>query len=75
MEVLEELEEFSERERDFENKYVKTISQLKNDAQKTDNELAKVRDSLCLIPWSISINFLDKREDAWIWRGNWVLEQ
>ena len=42
MEVLEELEEFSERERDFESKYVKTISQLKNDADKTDNELSKV---------------------------------
>lgn len=42
MEVLEELEEFSERERDFESKYVKTISQLKNDAHKTDNELSKV---------------------------------
>ena len=46
LEVLEELEEFSEREKDFENKYVKTMSQLKSEAEKTDSELTKVRSNL-----------------------------
>ena len=46
LEVLEELEEFSEREKDFENKYVKTISQLKSEAEKTDSELTKVKSNL-----------------------------
>ena len=46
LEVLEELEEFSEREKDFENKYVKTMSQLKSEAEKTDSELTKVKSNL-----------------------------
>ena len=46
LEVLEELEEFSEREKDFENKYVKTMSQLKSEAEKTDSELTNVKSNL-----------------------------
>ena len=42
LEVLEELEEFTEREKNFENKYVKTISELKSEAFKTEEELSKV---------------------------------
>ena len=40
--MLEELEEFTEREKKFENKYVKTINELKSEAFNTENELAKV---------------------------------
>ena len=42
LEVLEELEEFTEREKNFEEKYVKTINQMKSEAEKTELELAKV---------------------------------
>ena len=42
LEVLEELEEFTEREKNFENKYVKTITELKSEAFKTEEELSKV---------------------------------
>ena len=42
MEVLDELEEFSEREKDFENKYIKTITELKSESAKTEAELSKV---------------------------------
>ena len=42
MEVLEELEEFTEREKNFEEKYVKTINQMKSEAEKTELELTKV---------------------------------
>ena len=41
MEVLDELEEFSEREKDFENKYIKTITELKSESAKTEAELSK----------------------------------
>merc|ERR1719410_1565925 len=43
LEVLEELEEFTEREKKFENKYVKTINELKSEAFNTENELAKIK--------------------------------
>ena len=42
LEVLEELEEFTEREKNFEEKYVKTINQMKSEAEKTELELTKV---------------------------------
>ena len=42
LEVLEELEEFTEREKNFDEKYVKTINQMKCEAEKTEQELAKV---------------------------------
>ena len=42
MEVLEELEEFTEREKNFDEKYVKTINQMKSEAEKTELELSKV---------------------------------
>ena len=42
LEVLEELEEFTEREKNFDEKYVKTINQMKSEAEKTEQELAKV---------------------------------
>ena len=42
LEVLEELEEFTEREKNFEEKYVKTINQMKSEAEKTELELSKV---------------------------------
>ena len=42
LEVLEELEEFTEREKNFEEKYVKTINLMKSEAEKTELELAKV---------------------------------
>ena len=42
LEVLGELEEFEEREKNFENKYVKTITELKSEAFKTEAELSKV---------------------------------
>merc|ERR1712198_602369 len=46
MEVLDELEEFSEREKDFENKYIKTITELKSESAKTEAELSKIRDKM-----------------------------
>ena len=42
LEVLEELEEFTEREKNFEDKYVKTMNLMKSEAEKTELELAKV---------------------------------
>ena len=42
LEVLEELEEFTEREKNFENKYVKTINEMKTESLRTEQELAKV---------------------------------
>ena len=36
------LEEFTEREKNFEEKYVKTINLMKSEAEKTELELAKV---------------------------------
>ena len=42
LEVLEELEEFTEREKNFDEKYVKTINQMKSEAEKTELELSKV---------------------------------
>ena len=42
LEVLEELEEFTEREKNFDEKYVKTINQMKSEAEKTEQELTKV---------------------------------
>lgn len=47
LEVLEELEEFTEREKNFENKYVKTITELKSEAFKTEEELSKVSLFIC----------------------------
>ena len=43
MEVLEELEDFTEREKNFEDKYVKTIKEMKTEAAKTEAELSKVK--------------------------------
>ena len=40
--MLEELEEFTERELKFEVKYNKTVSQLKLGAERTEAELKKV---------------------------------
>ena len=37
-----ELEEFTEREKNFDSKYVKTIKEMKNESEKTEQELAKV---------------------------------
>ena len=42
-EVLDELDEFSEREKDFENKYNKEIKQLKEASIKTEDDLEKVK--------------------------------
>ena len=42
LEVLEELEEFSEREKDFENKYNKKIQELKQSSSKTELDLKNV---------------------------------
>ena len=44
MEVLEELEESTEREKNFENKYVKTINEMKTESQKTGQELLQVKE-------------------------------
>ena len=41
-EVLNELEEFSEREKDFEDKYNKEIKHLKEASMKTEADLEKV---------------------------------
>ena len=41
-EVLNELEEFSEREKDFEDKYNKEIKHLKEESMKTEADLEKV---------------------------------
>jgi len=46
LEVLEELEEFTEREKNFENKYTKTISELKSESSKTEEELTKIKDKM-----------------------------
>lgn len=46
LEVLEELEEFTEREKNFENKYVKTITELKSEAFKTEEELSKIKNKM-----------------------------
>jgi len=46
LEVLEELEEFSEREKDFENKYNKEIIQLKQSSMKTEADLEKIQQKL-----------------------------
>ena len=43
MEVLEELEDFTEREKNFEDKYVKTIKEMKAESAKTEAELSKVK--------------------------------
>ena len=66
LEVLEELEEFTEREKNFENKYVKTITELKSEAFKTEEELSKVSSDY---PWENSFNLLkclDQKQNAWI---------
>ena len=41
--MLEELEEFTEREHKFEVKYNKTVSQLKLGAERTEAEIKKVK--------------------------------
>ena len=51
--MLEELEEFTEREKKFENKYVKTINELKSEAFNTENELAKVSSIRSMFPQSV----------------------
>ena len=66
LEVLEELEEFTEREKNFENKYVKTITELKSEAFKTEEELSKVSSDYL---WENSFNLLkclDQKQNAWV---------
>ena len=66
LEVLEELEEFTEREKNFENKYVKTITELKSEAFKTEEELSKVSGKYS---WENVFNLLkclDQKQNAWI---------
>jgi len=46
LEVLEELEEFSEREKDFENKYNKKIQELKLSSAKTEADLKKIKQKM-----------------------------
>ena len=55
LEVLEELEEFTEREKNFEEKYVKTINQMKSEAEKTELELSKVGGTSTLIDLQFSV--------------------
>ena len=55
LEVLEELEEFTEREKNFEEKYVKTINQMKSEAEKTELELVKVGGTSTLIDLPFSV--------------------
>jgi len=43
LEVLEELEEFSEKEKDFEHKYNKNIHELKMSSAKTEMDLQKIK--------------------------------
>ena len=66
LEVLEELEEFTEREKNFENKYVKTITELKSEAFKTEEELSKVSSDYL---WENSFNLVkcsDQKQNAWV---------
>ena len=66
LEVLEELEEFTEREKNFENKYVKTITELKSEAFKTEEELSKVSSDYL---WENSfklLKYLDQKQNAWV---------
>ena len=60
LEVLEELEEFTEREKNFDEKYVKTINQMKSEAEKTELELSKVGIFLLSSPGSTRRAEVDK---------------
>jgi len=62
LEVLEELEEFTEREKNFENKYVKTISELKSEAFKTEEELSKIKNKM--LTYEEEIESLNANLDA-----------
>lgn len=61
-EVLEELEEFSQREKDFENKYNKEIKQLKEASMKTEADLEKIQ--MKLAEYEDEIESLNANLDA-----------
>jgi len=61
-EVLEELEEFSEREKDFENKYNKEIKHLKEASMKTEADLEKIQ--MKLAEYEDEIESLNANLDA-----------
>jgi len=61
-EVLDELDEFSEREKDFENKYNKEIKQLKEASMKTEADLEKIQ--MRLAEYEDEIESLNANLDA-----------